>query len=369
MKLKTVYKYYEELLQDKVNYYYNPDINNPINIDNIFNSGESKKFISQYFTNSGKGDLVEWLKNNKLFSIDDLRANHTVSAYLFGIIIRDRLSLDMSGLPRLEKKYRDNFLYFWSYTCLFHDAAHQLEKMSIQYIENCSTVQDLLKNFKIEYNLLDYIKDKKYTDLVQNYYRYRISNEIIDHGITGALFLFNGLMIVYEKAKKFGHIEKTSYVYNQLNYSFKFVEHIMHIAITIASHNMWRASKESINDYFKFNLHDLIEDGSGSSIVKLDSKNNLLFLLGMIDTIEPIKILKYKSKDPYQVIKDVSMNINYEEYSLGFFGNKKDINIFIKSINEMKKWISIELLNVRDEEVNFKINRDNKKIVFKDLEG
>lgn len=376
--MKTIYKHYQDILIEKENYYYNPEDNEIIYIEKIFESGESKKFITNYFNSNGKGDLITWLMEHDLFTIDDFRSNHTVSAYLLGIIIRDKLKLNMASLPHLEKKHRDNFMYFWSFSCLFHDAAYVLENQSIDYLDDCQNIESLLKLFKIKYNLLEFIENNE-RELIENYFRYRVSKNKIDHGISGALFLFNGLMLIYDKAKKENNFMKTSYLYRGLKFSSQFETHIKYIALVIAQHNLWRASEDSINEYKEFKLNELIENGLGNSKVKLDSKSNLLFLLGMIDTIEPLKVLKSSTRDALSIIKSLSLDViksnelNSEDnktdiMKLNFEGDENDIKKLSKSIKEMGKWISIDIIKEKDKRrVGFQVKEENNKVVFKEI--
>lgn len=353
--MKKIYKYYEQILQNKVNYYYNPEANNEISIDEIFRGNFSREFIYDYFKNSGKNGVINWLINRDL-KIDTFRSIHTVSAYLLGIILKDYLKIDMRELPKVEGTIRENFLYFWSFSCLFHDVAYYLENHSSNYLSACSTLSDFYDYFDLEYNFIDSIKDKDQKKLIQNYYKYRVFNNKIDHGISAAMLLYNGLLLSYEEAKINGEEHQNYFLYKELKYSKQFNKHVGLIAKTIALHNMWRANEETKNDYIRFDLHALIEDGSGNSIVKFESKEKLLFLLGLTDSIEPIKLLiKLNNNDPYIVLNNIELKIDYKKYQLDLYGNNNDLSIFLKSVNDMVSWISIHDINISENNLSFKI--------------
>ena len=58
----------------------------------------------------------------------------------------------------------------------------------------------------------------------------------------------------------------------------------------IAVHNMWRATEETESIYESFGLHELIPNSDNHHIIYYKD-NPFLFLLGIVDSIDPINFL------------------------------------------------------------------------------
>jgi tetratricopeptide (TPR) repeat protein len=102
---------------------------------------------------------------------------------------------DWKRLPGDSKSSAGSFRLFWTWICMFHDIGYsyedpKTEEKKTEYAE-LKTIDDFIKHEDIKYSLLDYSDNK---DLIRHYYEYRMSQNKLDHGIVGALLLFNALM-------------------------------------------------------------------------------------------------------------------------------------------------------------------------------
>lgn len=114
-------------------------------------------------------------------------------------------------------------------------------------------------------------------DLVRKYYRKRISDSkpAIDHGIVGALLLYDALMDMAGKDIPYSQIRQ-------------YEDFFTKICDTIALHNMWRATDSTIHLYKEYGLDELIP--SEDNRHKIYYKDNaLLFLLAVVDSADPVK--------------------------------------------------------------------------------
>lgn len=237
----------------------------------LFQNNQAKKFIGQYFEKERKNPKIHYCIDR----ITSFRAIHTVSSFLLGLALRNHLHFDTRSWRRLpgETSPNGSFELFWSWICLFHDIGYYYEVNSEQFAK-CKTMPELIKTLKIKYNLLD---ESCCRELIQNYYAMRINSDApkVDHGIIGAMLLYDALMNLSECTEIYSEIK---------NYKSFYAK----ICDTIAKHNMWRATNMTIDHYIKFELFELIPDNDLHH--KVYYKNDpLLFLLSLVDTIDPIK--------------------------------------------------------------------------------
>lgn len=243
----------------------------PIDPETLFDGDQARDFIMNKFSEEAKNKKIKDCIN----LITPFRAKHTVSAYLLGIIIRNNLKFDTRNWRRLphESSPSGSFMLFWAWICLFHDIGYHYETTPKHFV-NCSEIDELITELNIKHNLLSFSSNP---ELIRKYYRMRISGKkpVLDHGIVGALLLFDALMDLSESEKIYSEIRQYRRFYAK-------------ICDTIAIHNMWRASDQRITEYDEFELYELIPSPDNHHIV-FYKDDSLLFLLGLVDSIDPIK--------------------------------------------------------------------------------
>lgn len=212
-----------------------------IQIESLFSGENSEKYINSLFHTERKNRKIK----KCLDRITPFRARHTVSTYLLGLTIQDELQLDTRSWRRLpnENSSAGSFRLFWSWVCVFHDIGYYYENRQSEYL-NHLTIEELMENLKIQYNLLDVSPN---ANLIRKYYRKRISDSVIDHGIVGALLLYDALMDMSQKGGLYSQIRQHERFYTK-------------ICDTIALHNMWRATNATIQIYKEYDLYELIPD-------------------------------------------------------------------------------------------------------------
>jgi len=358
----SLYDIYHEMVTDCEKWLYYKHANCYIDMETIFLPSKSQNFLHEYFTAGGKLEAFKWIEQDENFKMTDFRANHTVSAFLIGIVLRDELHMSMKALPNIESKDRDNFLYFWSLTCLYHDISFQIEKNSLEYISKCDNLNDFYRLFKIEYKLVNDMKDNEQSKLIKNYFKFRLSQQTIDHGISGALLLYDALMKNYHEAMNTKKIKaNTTFEYNGLRFSREHKDGVRKISETIARHNMWLANPLSIQEYKKYNLDILIPNEKKSCIISFGDEHNLLFLLGLIDSIEPIKCLAEESNfDSYSVLKNLNITFSYKKFEIEVNSSAEIIDKYFNRIKGIISWLDIELFK-DDTTLKIKINKHEKQ--------
>ena len=252
----------------------------------IFDYDPYYRFIDNILRKGKKNDTSKEL----LSPLPVNRLQHTVSCFLLGIIIYNSFDTLQKSIDKQISKIRKNelneennkrFLYLWMLACLFHDLGYTIEERIINY--DYSEARKELN--KINTKPLNHIKifSKR---LIQNYLQYRLEIfHFIDHGIVGCTLLYKKMCSLRESMEKiYGRQNEGLYWGKEIENDFLLASWI------IASHNIFKigTNDESVPLYKHYNLDELIKDG------KLFTKDDhpLLFLLCLVDSIEPIKLLK-----------------------------------------------------------------------------
>lgn len=285
-----------------------------------------------------KSLIVEWIQ--KLIGVSDEtllaqriegatveRLSHAVSAYLFGISVRDNLDLRFNLLPKIMTNGKgDTFHFFWSMVCLCHDLGYNYEN-DCDKLGKMATPKGRKELFHISHDLFQ-VDEKdmerfgieiggnegawilETISLAQKYDSYRrhekhISPDraVIDHGIAGALILYDIFYQEYEKLlenrravrcqrltrnRAAGPLGILTGAEKDAS-AVRFISCSLVIACTVARHNMWLASDDQRGTYAEYGLEALFPDAPNAKISGSSPLSQMLFLLDFIDTIDPIK--------------------------------------------------------------------------------
>lgn len=356
---------YNMLLAERNKWNYYESVETEHKISDMLLENRAEKFIQDVFLQGGKSQAIN-IEHSDMFLIARERANHTLSAFLLGIILQEELHISMRELPKLHDSIHLNFLYFWSLTCLYHDYATRIEDESSIYFEQLDTIEKFEDFFKVEYSL---VKDSSEGELYKNYYLYRASEKIVDHGIAGATLIYDALMQEYNNALLCnGEKKKARVEHNSLTFSKDFPKHVMFIANTIAKHNLWRASPDREEVYRNFNLEQLIPNENGDHIISLDEKkknikNKFLFILGLVDTLEPIKCMGRDKNicienDPIKVLQEIKLRFDYKERALYVICPERWYADYSKNAIGLKDWLDVRVECIdQTNEVKIVLNR------------
>lgn len=331
----TIYEEYSKIIEESEKWFRFNDrsFDEQLNIDTLFESINSNNFIKLMFFHENLIDLISKVK------FPEKREYHTVSAFLLGILFKDKLKLSTRRLPNPCKDYKKSFIYFWSMICLSHDLTFWLESNK-EYIKKCGTVEEFSDEFSIKYHLVD---ASKYGQLFKDYYRYKVEKrQSIDHGITCGIIIYDQLMKHYSQ----GTDKSIVITRDQWKYTKNFKEYALTISETIARHNLWVAeSKEDEDIYKEYNLHQLIGSEPFFKKVNYSEQDSMLFLLGLVDTLEPIKCCtRNKNKyDVYDILKNIKIDCNDRKKSISFCSETYLNNKVTNSWKGLNQWLNVNL--------------------------
>jgi hypothetical protein len=244
----------------------------------------------------------------------------------------------------LNKAGYKEFPFMWFLTCLFHDFAMQQEN-SEELLEKVVDIDTLYKCYSIRHKLLE----KRVTGIsrplfnhIRHYFLYRrFKHKKIDHGILAGIYFYDKLVknrIIKERERN-----------NNLFWGKELEKQYGQIAAAIATHNIWFPTNKTACDYIKFEMKELI------NVKPISLKIfPLLFLLGLVDTIDPIKTYS----------KDYEVDYIVENIQLDFIDNKLilknktdsklDFNEIIKKSDNFKGWLNLEIKKNTDKlEIGF----------------
>ena len=312
---------------------------------------EHRKFIEDFFEISKKENIL----NDFKIEIDDLsRPIHTNSVYFLGALFYEKLNL-----KELEKYERNDlskqFHFIWFLSALVHDFYHDKERKQEAFPE----INEDINSIKVENKLLAYIKEnkkilekneknEKFFKTIPNYFKYRLRDGKLDHGITTGIKLFDSL----EKNRKVRKEQVENGVENSILYwGDDLTPLYAQASLSIAMHNIWSSGeKEEIKEkYRNLGLESLIT--GESDIFPISIKDNpLLFLLGLVDTIEPIKT--FNCLEPQYVLENIL--IDFDKNKITISNKETSILSFerlIKNVKGLKDWLDVELPDI-DNSIN-----------------
>ena len=141
-----------------------------------------------------------------------------------------------------------------------------------------------------------------------------------NHGIIGGYLLFDRLLKVYESAYRHRYPEHgeeyagiESFEWSGKHFCIEQIPVFAHIADCVISHNVWKANDASETEYLECGLEALV----GERFKKIEFQENpLLFILAVVDTIEPYKIYSSKAADRDAVRIWKSIDISFTNNTL-----------------------------------------------------
>lgn len=310
----------QEKLKDR-----EPVTNMALLAEDLFDAGKASKWIKKLLDCDGLTTLEK-----RMAAVSPERLTHSAAAYLLGLEVRERLNLNFDVLPRIfsHGAIGDAFHFFWSAICLCHDLGYQYEKSTLDLsrmgsskgrCELLGIQRDLFAldadglaalgirvGDKEDWVLSTLALAKKYDRMRRKCEETDRAGAVIDHGIAGALILYDILMDEYERFRPKEPLRRRDPSRVPAVHEGELVAHAGHkrfaacaviIACTVARHNMWTAKEKDTTLYQRYGLSALCERGNAARVQRNRSIEQLLFMLGFMDTIDPVKGLYVRASE------------------------------------------------------------------------
>lgn len=293
-----------------------------VQIDALFDFDTAQNWLITLL--AGKDEDAAYLQNRIQMPRD--RFFHVIATYLLGNAVRRQLSLGFDSLPRIfsSRTTLDGFGFFWAVTCLCHDLGYQYEEPANkahypEMLHQMSTSGGRRNLLGITYDMLTFTEDdiKSFSSelteaeyqwildslrLVRSYETFRRKKyKKIDHGVAGGIILYDMLINLTSKNESphqlfRGQTTAERAIFGEISANSghtRFAACALLLACTVARHNIWTSHKtEDKALYAEYGLQELYFEEGKHPQVYVDfqkSTEQILFFLGVLDTIDPIK--------------------------------------------------------------------------------
>ena len=289
----------------------------------------------------------ESIFSNEIFNIKKLsRSEHTYIVFLLGYLVYTKLEDSQKNYFKNNhyENPKKHFQLIWFLTSIVHDIFFDIEqKKECEEFKDLNYELDSVKNkFSIENCLLSNLQycaklDKKFETflgILGKYYKYRYCHDDrIDHGIVSGLVIFD--LLVKHRIKKSS--TSTSYWKEELDKLY------FEAGLSIASHNIWSSdSKLKDKNYKDYGLEILVNSSKKSIFPIKFSEMPFLFLLGLVDTIEPTKT--FRNRSVFEILNSLDINVTKNYLKLR---NSKDSKLnfseLTKKVNGLENWLDVTL--------------------------
>ena len=289
----------------------------------------------------------ESIFSNEIFNIKKLsRSEHTYIVFLLGYLVYTKLEDSQKNYFKNNhyENPKKHFQLIWFLTSIVHDIFFDIEqKKECEEFKDLNYELDSVKNkFSIENYLLSNLQycaklDKKFETflgILGKYYKYRYCHDDrIDHGIVAGLVIFD--LLVKHRIKKFS--TSTSHWKEELDKLY------FEAGLSIASHNIWSSdSKLKDKNYKDYGLEILVNSSKKSIFPIKFSEMPFLFLLGLVDTIEPTKT--FRNRSVFEILNSLDINVTKNYLKLR---NSKDSKLnfseLTKKVNGLENWLDVTL--------------------------
>lgn len=338
-------------------------------------ASECRSFLNEHYENGEKlkllsSDLYDqyWEKGKHI---------HSASLYLLGKALTPCFEKELnkklsSFLPNYDSWHDHNrdLLYTWYLPSMFHDYASCIELGTIlpNDTERHRSLEFHLGNNDVQYSLYeDYpyhtsdVPIRFSQELIENYFYYRASAGICEHGIlAGYLFFDHFVKNFLEKTKgvKFDAQGNGTFRRRRLSWNTDFVMFAAYAADAVVCHNLWMAGPENAETYKAYGLTPLLWQEHPENKLNIN-KYPLQFMLCLLDTIEPTK--RFTSMRAYEILHRISIQENTDCKGLTIMWDqlsgkkaKEDLKKWHNGIMGMKDWMDIECIEIDTHTIQIK---------------
>ena len=337
------------VINSKREWFHEQSIRNEKN--SIWDQSKCKDLITSYMSSAGtdtkRDTIAKVLKSDNLKLIDDIRYQHILITYFLGLAIYNKCSTIKEAINKefcnnpiyqdaLEKHEREEFSYLWFLICLFHDLGYQYEKdfetsktkfPDFSALKNVTSIDDDNKTILDKFDGVPNL----YKNIIENYFYLRkFEHNVYDHGIVGGMQLYYDLCDI--RRRNYNNPENEEKVKNGIWKPE--LEKIFALAASVViCHNIFFAiNQEDAKKYRMYGLSSLINTDKQYIITLQDYP--VFFLFCLVDTLEPIKVVKdvdLLNKIRYDISSDkITCQINLK------CGCKDRL---IKNIRELDTWL------------------------------
>jgi hypothetical protein len=350
--MKTLEILFNELFESKKwNFYGIESFENPLQNENF------KSFITKYIENSGKGSSNPLMENLQ----HPHSEGHVFSTFFLGIILYENCKEIRVQIDKKINYYRKrnkgsvvSFYFMWFIISLFHDSGYQFEqKNEYRTIEEFKRSFDITRNQGRRRGI-----PKQISAVWEKYFSYKLNSlpsetkRKPDHGILAGILLNDTLVKTYLHVKEVKDTPNDQFEYHGLFWSKKLLDIYNMCSWIVLAHNIFFKNEdvdpiEDIEIYREADLGSLIIKSGEEPIINMHNFP-FLFLLCLVDTIEPYKLHR---QNTVSILRNCEMEFSEKEVFIRF----SDASLVEKSFDGILKMHNWLRLNVNDEKGIIKI--------------
>lgn len=172
------------------------------------------------------------------------------------------------------------------------------------------------------------------SETINKYFHFRLNEfNCLDHGIAGGYIFFDKIIANYIDAFERNNPENFNDFYvDERRYNINQFSIFGYVADCIISHGIWNGQNQQ-DIYRRYGLDELI----GNNYHKINIKENpYLFLLGLCDTIEPLK--RFGGEN---ILQDIDLQIFDNVISIEVLNN--NFQDYFDRIKEMEEWLDVNV--------------------------
>ena len=327
----SLFKDFENILLSQTWEYYH--YNQEINMEMFYDQSIMRSFLRSYL---GKGEKSDVEIFEHITFMSEYRLQHTLSCFLLGIVLYEKIAGISIGINKSIKKLpvefyecsSESFKYIWLLISIFHDFGYSYEDG-----KTADNYDSLMKELDRRPSLIPNIYSKS---LLRNYAKYRLCKfGVNDHGIYGGIQLYSNLKTLREQKE-----EEQQRSGNSSNKDTKFywgkdlMKRFSLAAWVIACHNIWLIKDDdiSVSCYKCHKLNGLIYSNTSREILKFP----FLFLLCLVDSIEPLKCFK-----DIDALKQLSFEYSPNQLIIKNIGIcPKKFSLYKHKIENLNGWLT-----------------------------
>ncbi|MFH7012370.1 hypothetical protein ACHRV5_10885 [Flavobacterium sp. FlaQc-52] len=294
-------------------------------------------FIRRYYRLSGKEEMLQQFGDNMLY---DERSFHTNSVFFLGLLIRENTILKTHLLNAKKSKLNyPLFPFLWFISILFHDFAMKIEDNSGDF-PMLRDLDGLKAYYSIDHDILRQAPagtDVELYNLISHYFSHRSLNGKVDHGILAGIYLYDRLVKIRR--------EKSRRPNQELSWHHSLEKRYAQAAAAVACHNMWTlpSGHENVPSYTASGLGYLVQP----SFNEISVKNfPLLYLFGITDTIDPIKLYMRDGYNVEDILSNITISFTKKKMRLeNALGSPLDFSKLVQKSVGLKGWMAVEVEN------------------------
>lgn len=251
---------------------------------------------------------------------------------------------------QISNDHYHEFSFIWFLTALFHDYAFDFENDQI-LLKKIPDFDSMLDKLKIKYSLIEapiFNNNNNLVKIIKPYYNYKSVTGKVEHGVLAGVYLYDRLV----KNRKYQTKIQSKQNSNQLIWHSDLDYQYAVASTAIALHNIWKPDTKQRNKEYK---DSGLENLTNSNPANMD-ENPLYYLLGIVDTIDPIKIYKNEHTSVEYILHNIIIGFEIDKITI-CVDKKSELNLsqLYGKAKSLMTWLYVDV-NYSEDHIIINLN-------------